>query len=40
MNTKAPTEAGRQWMWFVLLWSAGLGAAALLAAAVRWVLRL
>jgi len=35
---KAPTKRQQEWLWFVLLWCAGLLGAALLAFVVRRVL--
>jgi len=37
---KALTDRQKQWAWFVGLWFTGLGATALLANTVRWILRL
>jgi hypothetical protein len=34
------TEKQKQWLWFVGLWFAGLGAVAVLAYAVRWLIRI
>ena len=34
---RAFTEKQRQWLWFGLLWCAGLAAAFILASVVRWV---
>jgi hypothetical protein len=34
---KGFTEKRRQWLWFGLLWCAGLGAAFALATLARWV---
>ena len=37
---KALTDRQKQWAWFAGLWLAGLGAVALLAYGMRWVIRL
>jgi hypothetical protein len=36
---KRPTEALRQWAWFIALWVGGLATAALIALIFRWVVR-
>ena len=36
---KRLTDAQRQWVWFIALWTGGLVATALLALLFRWVVR-
>ena len=37
---KAPTEKQRQWLWFVLLWCAGMIGTLLLTYSIRFVIRI
>jgi hypothetical protein len=37
---KPVTEKQKQWLWFIGLWFTGLGTTALLAYAVRWVMKM
>jgi len=34
------SEKGRQWVWFVSLWTAGLAAVFALAQLIRWLLKI
>lgn len=36
---KPLTDTHKQWIWFVLLWCGGLLSFALLAALVKWIIR-